>query len=45
MGLLKILMSLHTWLSGETCPEDGQFVEVAVNREELSNYEEEFEYQ
>jgi hypothetical protein len=35
MGLLKILTSLHKWLAAETHLADGEFLEIAVNREEL----------
>ena len=35
IGLLKILTSLHKWLAAETHLADGEFLEVAVNREEF----------
>ena len=35
IGLLKILTSFHKWLAAETHVADGEFLEVAVNREEF----------
>jgi hypothetical protein len=35
MGFLNILMSLHTQLAAETHLADGEFLQVAVNREEF----------
>jgi hypothetical protein len=35
MGFLKISMSLHTWFAAETHHADGEFLQVAVNREEF----------
>jgi hypothetical protein len=35
MGFLKISMSLHTRLVAETHLADGEFLQVAVNREEF----------
>ena len=35
MGLLKISMSVHTQLAAETHLADGEFLQIAVNREEL----------
>jgi hypothetical protein len=34
IGLLKIL-TLHKWLAAETHLADGEFLEVAINREEI----------
>ena len=35
MGFLNISMFLHTRLATETHPADGQFLQVALNREEF----------
>jgi hypothetical protein len=35
MGFLKISTSLHKWLAAETDLVDGEFMQVAVNREEF----------